>query len=88
MENYRNRLADRGALVSMSRKGNCLDNAVMENFFGILKSECFHGQRFKNTAALVDTLKDHIRYYNNDRIKAKLKGLNPVEYRTQASSAA
>lgn len=88
MESYRNRLADRGALVSMSRKGNCLDNAVMENFFGILKSECFHGQRFKNTAALVDTLKDYIRYYNHDRIKAKLKGLSPVEYRTQASSAA
>lgn len=84
MADYRNRVAARGAEVSMSRKGNCLDNAVMENFFGVLKSEFFHGQRFSDVATFIEALKGYIHYYNHERIKVKLKGMSPVEYRTQA----
>ena len=81
---YRQALARHRIEPSMSRKGNCLDNAVMENFFGILKSECFHGRMFKTIEAFIFEIKRYIHYYNHDRIKEKLKGLSPVEYRTQA----
>jgi len=67
----------------MSRKGNCLDNAAMESFFGTLKAEFFHLQRFKSIDELRKGLKGYIEYYNRDRITLKLKGLSPVEYRTQ-----
>lgn len=73
---------------SMSRRGNCLDNAVAENFFGILKSEMYHGQSFSSVDALIKSLHEYIAYYNNERIKVKLKGLTPVEYRSQALLAA
>jgi len=56
----------------------------MENVFGILKSECFHGRMFKSVEAFTLEIKCYIRYHNRDRIKEKLKGLSPVEYRTQA----
>jgi transposase InsO family protein len=85
---YRKALSERGICLSMSRKGNCHDNAVMENFFGILKSECFHGHQFADVNELISELNDYIRYYNQDRIKVKLKGLSPVDYRTQALRAA
>ncbi|MFI9653074.1 IS3 family transposase [Guyparkeria sp. GHLCS8-2] len=81
---YRQTLNQHSIEPSMSRKGNCHDNAVMENFFGILKSECFHGRTFKTVEAFILEIKRYIRYYNHDRIKEKLKGLSPVEYRTQA----
>jgi len=81
---YQERLAASNMLQSMSRKGNCLDNAVMENFFGHLKTECFYGERFESTKELEAEIHDYIDYYNHRRIKAKLKGLSPVEYRTQA----
>lgn len=68
----------------MSRKGNCLDNAAMESFFGILKSECYHGVEFSSIDELEKTITDYIYYYNHDRIKIKLNGLSPVEYRTQS----
>ena len=68
----------------MSRKGNCLDNAVMENFFGILKTEFFYCNKFESVESLKSGLKDYIHYYNHDRIKQKLKGLSPVNYRTQS----
>ena len=68
----------------MSRKGNCLDNAVMENFFGILKSEFFYVQKFTDLEHFKQELKKYIHYYNHKRIKLKLKGLSPVEYRTQS----
>lgn len=68
---------------SMSRKGNCLDNAVAENFFGILKSEMFHGKVFRDADHLIEELHEYIEYYNNKRIKVKLKGLSPIEYRNQ-----
>jgi putative transposase len=71
----------------MSRKGNCLDNAAMESFFGTLKSEYFYLNKFESIGELEMGLKEYIDYYNNDRIKAKLKGLSPVQYRTQTSVA-
>lgn len=73
---------------SMSRKGNCLDNAVMENFFGILKSECFYTRKFESVEQLKQSLHKYIHYYNHDRIKMKLKGLSPVQYRIQSLQAA
>lgn len=84
MADYQERLRSHGAQVSMSRKGNCHDNAVMEGFFGILKSECFHDKHFANADALIKEVKSYIHYYNHERIKEKLKGLSPVQYRTQA----
>ncbi|WP_027947638.1 IS3 family transposase, partial [Litchfieldella anticariensis] len=71
-----------------SRSGNCLDNAVIENFFGLLKSEFFHGQKFTGVERFIRELRAYIRYYNHDRIKANLKGLSPVEYRIQALGTA
>ena len=68
----------------MSRKGNCLDNAAMENFFGILKSELLYLQKFNSIENFEYELKEYIHYYNNHRIKAKLKGLSPVNFRTQS----
>lgn len=70
---------------SMSRKGNCLDNAAMESFFGILKSELFYLEKFESTASLKQGIIKFINYYNNHRIKLKLNGLSPVKYRTQAA---
>ncbi|MGN6778219.1 transposase, partial [Rhizobium sp.] len=71
---------------SMSRKGNCLDNAAMESFFATLKSEFFHPNQFDSIDNLRDGIEEYIRYYNNDRIRMKLKGLSPVQYRTQPSN--
>lgn len=88
MVGYRSALAEQGITLSMSRRGNCHDNAVMEGFFGILKSEFFHGHRFNNVESFVRKLRGYIRYYNYERIKVKLKGLSPVDYRVQAFGAA
>ncbi len=71
----------------MSRKANCYDNAVMDNFFGHLKEELFHRVRFLSTDALATALHEYLRLYNNDRISTKLKGLSPVQYRAQALAA-
>ncbi len=87
MAAYRQRLADRGLKQSMSRKGNCLDNAAMESFFGTLKSEFFHLNEFDNVQQLRQGLRRYIHYYNHHRIKLKLKGLSPVAYRAQALGA-
>ncbi|MDF9378808.1 IS3 family transposase [Klebsiella pneumoniae] len=88
MRSYQEPLKAHGMTQSMSRKGNCLDNAVMENFFGTLKSECFYLREFRSVSALRKAVEDYIHYYNNERISLKLKGLSPVEYRTQALRAA
>jgi len=85
MKGYQQQLRENKIRQSMSRKGNCLDNAVMENFFGILKSELFYIQEFESYQSLQQAIIDYIHYYNNDRIKLKLKGLSPVQYRTQAT---
>ena len=81
---YQKALQEQGITQSMSRKGNCLDNAVMENWFGIMKTEFFYQQKFDNVQSFKAQLKDYIHYYNHDRIKQKLKGLSPVNYRTQS----
>ena len=88
MAHYQRQLSEKGLIQSMSRKGNCLDNASMESFFGILKSECFYGKKFKTIDDLEQTVKEYIHYYNHERIKVKLKGLSPVEYRSQSLKAA
>ena len=84
MASYRERCQQNGITPSMSRKGNCLDNSAMESFFGRLKTECYFGKRFEHFAELEQTLHEYIRYYNEERIRVKLKGLSPVKYRTQS----
>jgi transposase InsO family protein len=79
---YQMALKRNGIIQSMSRKGNCLDNAMMENFFGIMKSELLYLQEFKDMDHFKQELKKYIHYYNNDRIKLRLKGKSPVQYRT------
>ncbi|WP_249124304.1 IS3 family transposase [Saccharopolyspora erythraea] len=81
---WRKLLAGVGATQSMSRKGNCLDNAVIESFFGHLKEELFHHATFLNAAAFITALHEYIAWYNTDRISTRLEGLSPVQYRTQA----
>ena len=85
---YRRMLKGKGVLQSMSRKGNCLDNAVMENFFGHLKSELLYLQSFDSMEQFREQLIEYLDYYNNSRIKAKLKGLPPAVHRRQALMAA
>lgn len=84
---YQKRLTNRGLEQSMSRKGNCLDNAPMESFFGTLKSELYYLQKWESINQLRMAINDYIYYYNHERIKLKLKGLSPVQYRTQSFSA-
>ena len=70
----------------MSRKGNSPDNGMIEFFFGILKSDMFYGfeKSYQSLDELEQVMTDDIFYYNNKRIKAKLKGLSPVQYRTKS----
>ena len=84
MAKYRQQLAAKGLVQSMSRKGNCHDNATMESFFGTLKSEFFYQEKFTSLEQLEQGIVDYMHYYNHDRIKQKLKGLSPVQYRTQS----
>lgn len=88
MKQYQHALKDQGIIQSMSRKGNCLDNAVIENFFGLLKSELLYLQEFESMDHFKEELNKYIHYYNHKRIKAKLKGKSPVQYRTLAQVAA
>ena len=81
---YQRMLKNKGVRQSMSRKGNCFDNAVIENFFGLLKSELLYLQEFESVEHFIAELNDYLDYYNNRRIKAKLKGLPPVLHRQQA----
>ena len=81
---YRRILAEHGIIQSMSRKGNCLDNATMESFFGRLKTECFYGREFNSREEIVDAVRDYLDYYNHRRIQLKLKGLSPIQYRKQS----
>lgn len=83
MSAFQRRLEAKGLVQSMSRKGNCLDNAPIESFFATLKSELFHPGSFKTVESLDTAIKDYIDYYNHNRIKLKLNGLSPVQYRTQ-----
>ena len=84
---YRRMLCKKGIQQIMNRKGNCLDNAVAENFFGLLKSELLYLQEFQSTEHFKQELIDYLDYYNR-RIKAKRKGLPPAIHRQQALSVA
>jgi transposase InsO family protein len=81
---YQQTLHKQGITQSMSRKGNCLDNAAMESWFGMMKTEFFYQQKFDDVQSFKAELKEYIHYYNHDRIKQKLKRLSPVNYRTQS----
>lgn len=81
MKQYQYSLQKKGITQSMSRKGNCLDNAVIENFFGTIKSELFYLKKYSSIEQLKKEIRDYINYYNNDRIKLNLKGMSPIQYR-------
>ncbi|WP_266098587.1 IS3 family transposase [Streptococcus pneumoniae] len=85
-DSYHRFLESKGIQASMSRKGNSPDNGMMESFFGILKSEMFYGyeKNFRSLENLEQAIVDYIDYYNNKRIKVKLKGLSLVQYRTKS----
>jgi len=81
MKQYQSVLKDNGIQQSMSRKGNCLDNAVMENFFGTLKAELFYLNKYESIKQLKKEISEYIKYYNYERIKLNLNGMSPVQYR-------
>lgn len=81
MKTYQLMLKNQGIKQSMSRKGNCLDNAIIENFFGTIKSELFYLNKYNDINELKKDIKDYIQYYNNDRIRLNLKGMSPIKYR-------
>ena len=87
IKSYQSALADRGLVQSMSRKGNCLDNAVMDNFFGHLKEEMYYRRDYRNVEELENAVNEYITYWNQKRIKLSLGGLSPVEYRTEYQKA-
>ena len=84
---YQGLLAEHNITQSMSRKGNCMDNGAMENFFGRLKVEMYYGEQFESVEDFIQALDDYIHYYNNDRISLKLKGMSPVQYRTHSQAS-
>lgn len=81
MRHYQDLLKQKGIKQSMSRKGNCLDNAIIENFFGILNLEMFYTQKFKSIEQLKKEINKYITYYNNERIKSNLNKMSPIKYR-------
>lgn len=80
-KDYQRLLKENNLIQSMSRKGNCLDNAVIENFFGLLKSELLYLKKFSSMQDFRKALEAYLKYYNEDRIKLKLGGMSPVAYR-------
>ncbi|MEG3127839.1 IS3 family transposase [Pantoea cypripedii] len=80
---WKMKLSAHGVIRSMSRPGNCLDNAAMESFFGLLKTECWHHEKYSDVDELKKAIGSWIHYYNHERIKTGLGGLSPVQYRTQ-----
>jgi putative transposase len=88
MSDYRKMLSDHHVVQSMSRRGNCLDNASMESFFAVLKTECFHKQQFTDISTLKATLREYIEYYNAERISTVLGGLTPLQCRVKHAQAA
>ena len=84
MKKFQATLKEHGIRQSMSRKGNCLDNSCAENFFGLLKSELFYINKYTSLKELEKDIIEYIDWYNNKRIKSKLKGMSPVEYRSHS----
>jgi transposase InsO family protein len=87
---YRNRLSEHGIIQSMSRKGNCYDNCIMETFFGRMKNEMYYGYEkdFKSFEEFSTAVEEYIDYYNNNRIQAKTKWMTPVQYRKSSMCSA
>lgn len=83
MKEFQRLLKEHNVTQSMSRKGNCLDNSIMENFFGRLKVEMFYGEKFESVTAFIEKLEEYIYFYNNKRISLKLK-MSPIQYRTHS----
>lgn len=83
MRYYQQELKGKGIIQSMSRKGNCLDNSLMENFFGVMKNEMFYGHEYEfvSLEQLKEAMIEYINYYNKSRITVKLKGMSPIQYR-------
>ncbi|EBO4054349.1 IS3 family transposase [Salmonella enterica] len=86
MPRWQRWLKSNGITQSMSRKGNCLDNAAIESFFGTLKAECYYLNEYKSVEELKRDIISYINYYNNLRIKEKLGGLSPIEYRLRQAA--
>lgn len=86
-DSWQRLLSTAGMTQSMSRKGNCLDNSVMENFFGHLKEEMFHHNEHTNTEAFITELEDYIHWYNHERISLTLECLSPMEFRARGLSS-
>lgn len=84
---WRKLLVGADAIQSMSRKGNCLDNAVIESFFGHLKDELYCNTTFLTTGALTAAIDEYIAWFNTERAHSTLEGLSPVQYRAQAPAA-
>lgn len=87
MKSYTNKLKEEGIFQSMSRKGNCHDNSVMENFFGLLKQEIYYDKTYYSYGELKQAIEDYIKYYNEKRIKERLGWLSPIQYRRRHSVA-
>jgi transposase InsO family protein len=87
MKAYVHTLKEDKIFQSMSRKGNCLDNSVMENFFGIMKQEMYYGEVYYSFDELKEAIEKYIKYYNEQRIKEKLGWMSPVEYRLSLLAA-
>ena len=83
---YQRLLSEHHITQSMSRKGNCMDNGAMENFFGRLKVEMYYGEKFESPRGFIEKLEEYIHYYNTERISLKLKGMSPVEYRAHSQT--
>jgi transposase InsO family protein len=81
---YQKQLKEHNIIQSMSRKGNCMDNGAMENFFGRLKVEMFYGEKFQTVDEFIHCLEQYIYYYNNERISLNLNGMSPIQYRTHS----
>lgn len=81
MNAYSHKLKEHNIFQSMSRKGNCLDNSPMENFFGLLKQEIFHGEIYRSFNELKEAIEQYIYYYNHKRMKKKLNWQSPVQFR-------
>ena len=86
MKEYQRQLREHNMVQSMSRKGNCLDNSVMENFFGRLKVEMYSGEKFETVDDFVHCLEEYMDYWNTERLSLKLKGMSPVGYRTHSQT--
>ena len=84
-KHYQKMLKEKGVKQSMSRKGNCLDNACAENFFGLLKTELLYLQEFHSVEHFIEELHEYIEWYNNKCIKLKLNGLSPIDFRQEAA---